>query len=343
MDTLRKFIAGLCAALFIFSAIFALFAVNIELQAFNSAPYKRAFESQSLYVRIPQILAQALETTVSGNANAQPYLKAMTVQDWQNSIVILLPPNEIKLTTDNALDSIFNYINGRSNSASISLILVKSHMLGPSGVEVVKQILQAQPTCTADQLLQMGLGILGGSIALCNPPPQLIDVVNPLIQSQLQVITNTLPNEITLITAPSDPAADPRVELRWVRTFMKTTPVFPLIIFFILTLFIGQTLHGWLKWWGYPFLIIGAICAAVSYFGAPTLGFIAQRILLAQGPKFVPPIFFAVASDTLSAVVSEILKPVLIESLILIFVGLIMIITAFFVGRRNKQVHYMQV
>lgn len=343
MDTLRKFIAGLCAVLFVFSAILALFAVNIELQAFEAAPYKRAFEKQNLYGRIPQILAEALETTVSGTANAQPYLKAMTVQDWQSSIITLLPPNELKLTTDNALDSIFNYINNKTNSASISLILIKSHMLGPSGVEVVKQILQAQPTCTADQLLQMGLGILNGSIALCNPPPQLIDVANPLIQSQLQVITNTLPNEITLITAPADPTADPRVELKWVRTFMKTTPVFPLILLFILTIFVGQTLHGWLKWWGYPFLMIGAISAAIAYFGAPTLGFIAQRVLLAQGPKFIPPNFFSVASDTLSAVVSEILKPVLIESLILIFVGLMMIIIAYFVGRRNKQVHYMQV
>jgi hypothetical protein len=343
VDPLRKFIAGICAVLFIFSAIFALFAVNIELQAFNSAPYKRAFENLDLYVRIPQILAQALEATVSSNATAQPYLKAMTVQDWQNTIITLLPPNEIKLTADNALDSTFNYINDKSNSASISLILIKSHLLGPSGVEVIKQILQAQPACTADQLLQMGLGILGGSIALCNPPPQLIDVANPLIHSQLQVITNTLPNEIMLITAPSDPSADPRVQLKWVRTFMKTTPVFPLIMLFILTLFIGQTLHGWLKWWGYPFLIIGALCAAIAYFGAPTLSFIAQRLLLAQGPKFVPPIFFSVASDTLGAVVNEILKPVLIEGLILTSVGLIMIITAFFVARHNKQVHYMRV
>src|ERR1051326_4691963 len=195
MDTLRKFIAGLCAVLFIFSAIFALFAVNIELQAFEAAPYKRAFENQNLYVQIPQALAQALETTISSNANAQPYLKAMTVQDWQNTIITVLPPNDLKLTTDNALDSIFNYINDKSNSASISLILIKSHMLGPSGVEVVKQLLQAQPTCTPDQLLQMGLGILNGSIALCNPPPQLIDVANPLIKSKLKGIINTFPTK----------------------------------------------------------------------------------------------------------------------------------------------------
>ncbi len=339
MDTFRKFIAVTCAILFIVSAIVAIFAINIEIQAFDAATYQRAFENQNLYERIPEILAQALEGSVSGNANAQPYLKALTVQDWQTAILTLLPPNDLKLTTDNALESIFNYLNGKSDTASLSLVLIKSHLLGPSGTEVVKQILQAQPTCTADQLLKMGAGILGGNIALCNPPPELLNVVNPLIESQLQVMTNTLPNEITLLAAPpGNPSNDPRVQVKWARTFMKTTPVFPLILLFILTLFVGQTLAGWLKWWGYPFLIIGSFCAVVAYFGAPVLGFIAQRLLLAEGPKFVPPMFFGVASDTLSAVVSEILKPVLVEGLILIFAGVVMVVIASIATRRNQKV-----
>jgi flagellar basal body-associated protein FliL len=64
MDTFRKIIAGICAVLFVISAVFALFAFNIESKAFNSTTYQKAFEKQNLYERMPEILANALHTSI---------------------------------------------------------------------------------------------------------------------------------------------------------------------------------------------------------------------------------------------------------------------------------------
>ena len=45
--------------------------------------------------------------------------------------------------------------------------------------------------CTAEQLLQLGLGLLGGDIKLCNPPEELTGLATPLIESQLQVMAGS--------------------------------------------------------------------------------------------------------------------------------------------------------
>ena len=145
MDTLRKIIAGICAVLFVISGALALLAFNIESKAFNSATYQQAFENQNLYERMPAILANALQTSIAENANADPYLKPLTVADWEKTISSLLPSAELKTLTDHTLDSIFDYLNGNADSAAISLLPFKTHLAGDSGVEVVKQILRIQP------------------------------------------------------------------------------------------------------------------------------------------------------------------------------------------------------
>src|SRR5215510_4162853 len=131
MDTLRKTIAALCAMLFIISGIIALLAFNIEWYAFDSAIYKKAFEKQNLYERTPDILANALYTSISKNANIDPYLKELTIEDWKGTIASFVPPIELKAITDTTLDSVFDYLNGKKDTAVISLLPIKHHLAGP--------------------------------------------------------------------------------------------------------------------------------------------------------------------------------------------------------------------
>ena len=138
MDILRKIIAGICAVLFVISGVSALLAFNIESKAFTSATYKQAFEKQKLYERMPEILASALHTSILQNVNADPYLKALTVENWNATIISLLPPAEIKALTDSTLDSVFNYLNGNTNSVVISLAYYQNNY--PNEKQLYKQI-----------------------------------------------------------------------------------------------------------------------------------------------------------------------------------------------------------
>src|SRR5262245_24649766 len=116
MDTLRKTVAALCAILFIISGVTALFAFNIEWYAFDSAAYKQGFERQNLYARTPDILANALSGFISENQNSDPYLKELTLEDWRGTIASIVPPEELKVLADSTLDSVFDYLNDRTNS-----------------------------------------------------------------------------------------------------------------------------------------------------------------------------------------------------------------------------------
>jgi hypothetical protein len=336
METLRKTFAALCALLFIISGIVALLAFNIEWHAFNSTSYKQAFERQNLYVRTPEILANALYSYILGNQNADPYLKELTFEDWQRTIASVVPPVELKLLTDSTLDSVFDYLNDRTNSVQISLLPIKGRLTGPAGVEIVQKILQAQPDCTPEQLVQIGLGFLAGDFALCNPPPEMTGLLSPLIESQLQLITLSMPNEITLVsTTPG--AEDPRARLRQVRTLMNITPVLPIFFLFCLTIFAVRSLMDWLQWWGYPFLITGGVSLLIAVIGAPLVGILVQSILEFYGLGLIPPILFSAMREAISAVTGEILRPVFYESVILAVIGFGMVLTSLFITYRRNQ------
>ena len=49
MGTFGKFLAAICAILFIVTSVLVLLLINIESKAFSSATYKQAFADQGLY------------------------------------------------------------------------------------------------------------------------------------------------------------------------------------------------------------------------------------------------------------------------------------------------------
>lgn len=334
MKTLAKILAVVCAVLFVISGVLALTLFNIEQRAFTAKTYKQAFSEQGLYEKMPAVLAGAMTTSIAENPGADPYLKALTQADWERTLASLLPPDELKTLTDDALDSVFNYLNGKTDSASLSLLPFKRRMAGESGVEAVKQILAAQPDCTAEQLTQMGLNLIsGGEMILCNPPAETVDLFSPMIETQLQVMTIAIPDEVTLIKGSQAGAPnDPRERLGQLRAGMKLTPVLPLLFLFGLTVFAVRSLGDWLKWWGAPFLVAGALSALLALVGSPLVtGFIRQA--LQNGS--LPPALLLLTQETVGAVTRQVLSPVITQGLILAAAGLAMTILGFLLARKS--------
>jgi hypothetical protein len=336
VQTLGKLLAALCAVLFVMSSVFVLLLFNIERKAFSSETYKQAFVDQGLYQRIPALLASMLTTSIAENQNAIPLLRALTVTNWQTSITTLLPPEELKALSDNALDSTFDYLNGKTDSAVISLVPVKTHLVGESGLQVVRQFLSLQPQCTTEQLTQMALGLLGGQIALCNPPEEAIGLMAPFIQGQLQVMTSLIPDQLAFIPGTSSNTPnDPRLKLNAVRSAIKLTPFIPVLFLFGIAVFAVRTLREWLIWWGWPILITGAMSVFTALVGSPLIGWILQLLIQNQGKIFIPSILATSIGETTSAVARQMLAPVVIEGFILAFLGLGMLIASMFILRQK--------
>lgn len=285
---------------------------------------------------MPAILSTALTSTMGQNINAVPFLRELSGEDWQNTIAILLPPEELKVMADNALDATFDYLNGHSSSAFISLAPLKTQLAGPAGMNLVLQILSVQPACTAEQLTQMAMGALGGQIALCNPPPEAIGLMTPFIQSQLQTMTALIPNEVTFIPGTlSGTPQDPRLRLNTVRSTIRLSPFLPVLLLLAVTIFAVRSLVDWLAWWGWPFMIAGVGSVLIGFIGAPLVGWILQLLLLSQGTIPIPPVLASSIAETTSAVARQILLPVMVQGAILGFLGLGMAVLAMLLPRRQ--------
>jgi len=336
MGNIQKILAWGCVLLLVISGVTALFLFNIERGAFSAETYKQAFEKQGLYARMPAIMAETIQTSITQDPNSDPFLKVLTRSDWEASIASILPPDELKVISNNALDSVFAYLNNESNSASISLILLKARIAGPQGTETVLRIIAVQPDCTLEQLMQMGLGFLSGELAFCKPPEEMIGLVTPLIETQLQVITRSIPDEVTLISSKgSNISDDPRIRLNLLRTAMKWTLVFPLISLIGITVLAIRNVRDWLMWWGYPLLVTGAISLFAALIGSPILRMVIQDVMQKESGNLLPPILIPLMGEAVSAVSRQILQPVVIEGLILGILGSGMVFTEYLLKKSN--------
>lgn len=335
MKSFNTYLAWICAFLLVITGVLALFTINIERRAFSAETFKQAFEKQGLYVRMPAILAGTLHASLAQDASTDPFLKTLTVQEWEAGIVFLLPPEDIKLISNDALDSFFAYLNNQSDSVTISLLPIKIRLAGPQGIEVVRLIINAQPDCTAEQLFQMGLGFVSGNISLCKPPEEMMGLLTPVLVSELQAITNTTPNEVTLVSAENNTQVDPRLRLNRIRTVMKLTVILPIFLLFMLTILIVRSFTEWLKWWGYPFLAAGAIIVFAGLIGSPILRLIIQGVLQNLGSKLLPSVLIPVMGETVGVVAGQVLLPAIIQGAILGTIGLGMVIVAAILNRRH--------
>jgi hypothetical protein len=178
----------------------------------------------------------------------------------------------------------------------------------------------------------------GGDVIFCNPPPEAVDIVRPLVESQLRFMIAAFPNEITLVSTQSiGPPGDPRTNLRIARAIMQVTPLFPMIFLLGLTIFAVRGLIDWLNWWGWPFLLTGVASLLTALPGAFLVGFLIQWLLEIQVGGFMPRILLSTLRETVSAIAGEILGPVATIGFALTGMGLLMILVAAFLAYTQRE------
>jgi hypothetical protein len=327
MRQIGKLFAGVCVLLFIFSGVAAIMAFNIERKAFSAETYKQAFENQNLHERMPAALAVMLSTSGFGGGNADALLGVLFTE---GNMTALLPPQELKITTDNVLDATFAYLNGETDSAVVSLVSLKGYLANEGGVAAITQMLDVQPDCTLDQIAQITVGLLSGEgLLLCNPPEELMGLVTPLIQTQLQVMLGAFPDQVTIISGEkSNTADDPRLRLNRVRAYMKISPVMPIILLPVIVIFAVRSLKDWLQWWGWPLLTTGLISLTVALLGSPIIEWIVGQVMQVQLSTLVPPILLATLRQAAGEIARQILNPVAIQGFVLSATGFGMIVFA---------------
>ncbi len=330
MDSLKKFIGIIFAILFISTAVPALIFFNFDRRAFTAETYQKAFANADFYGKLPVALAEAMLSASTDQSQLPIVMRGMSQNAWEAFFRTLLPQETLKMMGDEILNSTFAYLNMQANSVQLSLVPLKTSMVSDLGVQAAYTLLNTQADCTLEQMTQMAIDLFTKSeIQFCKPPAELIPMLTPAIQGQMQFAALAVPDQITLISAP--PENDPRVKLQTARMAMRLSPILPLLFLLAMTILTVNSFKSWLSWWGIPFFVTGILASLMSLSGAPIFGTILQRILLDKIPAFLPSILLDYASDLALAMLQSLLSPILWQGLVIALIGLIMTVAGYFI------------
>ncbi len=328
METLRKSTAVFCAISFIFTGVVSLFLFNFDRNAFTAETYQRAFAQEDFYNKLPAVMAEVITSSTTDQSQFPIVMRGMSRQSWEAFFRALLPPDVLTMMGDDVLNSVFSYINRQTDSVWLDLAPLKTNLTSDSGVQAVFSLLQTLPACDLFQIGQMTINLLsGGEIELCNPPAELYPMLTPVIQSQLQFTAAVMPDQVMLISAPTQ--NDPRQRLQSIRLFMRFSPVLPLVLLLTLTVFAVRSWQGWLKWWGFPFFVTGLGAFVLAFLGGPVFGEALQRVLALQMPDYLPAILLDYTGDLASAMVGTLLSPVMLQGLAFVAIGMGMMVAGY--------------
>lgn len=325
--SIRTLLAVLLAGAFVLTAVPALILSDVERSAFTASTYKRALTDAGFYRQFPGLLAGVVQANIGNNTPA--FLQRITVDQWQAVVTMLLPEQQLKSMTDDVLSQVFSFANGDNKDPRISLSPIKQSLTGAGGVDAALYILHSQPDCTAEQIAAM-LRTLGGE--LCNPPQQIIEIVRPLLQAEVQTVAAALPDDVSLTGIT--PGLQPMVrDVQLARLLMRISPLVPIVTLLILTVVAVRSVKDWLRWWGWALLLTGLVSIPASLISGPVLAWSFLAILQKNFSADLTPAMANSIRSIVEAALQEMLQPAARQSLVLGVGGALLVVAALLIRR----------
>jgi hypothetical protein len=379
------FFAGTLAGLFIISTVVVLLLYFPTKQLLNPDFYKQSLVNHQIYQRLPEYIAQSLatgmtqdlcsqnpdspdcingESPISGvTPNDRPpiYFLILNQQDWETILTDLIDPSWIQMQTESVIDQIFHILlispDPLNTPIDISLENVKANLAGEGATEAFLKILDAQPTCSLDQvlgLLNLGLGLPSTiDTILCRPPDYVISELTPVIQSFLISVANLIPDQVSINpldtflntssieTSPSLSTTPLPYQIQTLRLSNKAISLSPLVPFFLIslvTLIAVRSLRDFLIWWGSSLLSSGLFALLLSISILPIRNWALVQILPSDRNAFmgIPGFLLDLGFDDLiREMTSQLLSSIVIPAGLISLIGLLMLLGLVFLKNRE--------
>jgi len=316
----------------------ALILFNLDRRGFSAQVYQQVFASRGFYERFPAKLAETLMTATSESSGIPLVIQGLSVRNWEVFVRALLPADTLKEMGDQALDSLIDFLEMRTDTAVVSLTPLKASLVSDTGVRAVFILLATQPDCTLAQVADLTLAILTkGQLQFCNPPAQMTGLLKPLVGLALQATSSSIPDQWIVASQAGSPAQDdPRQRLQRYRLLMRLSPLLPLAFLLAITALAVRSLHSWLRWWGYPFLVSGLSAVLIGIAGAPLFRSFSQFIVVRYAPAYLPEILLDYAGELAAAMVRELLIPVVWQATVLASIGAAMLLVSLLTRPRTQ-------
>ena len=334
---LMKTLAGVFAILFVATTALAFVLYNAEQSVFNAELYKQALDEESVYQRLPELIAQELATAAQqpGRSDLLALFRNLSEDEWLGFVTQFLPPAELETLAEGAVTQVMAYLNGESDSAVLSLASLKTHLAAPEGISVIYGTLKVQPDCSLEQLTAIAMG--QSEMILCNPPDTFLFIdLRPVVEAEIQAAVALVPDQVTIVS-PDDIRLQDLQNLKTLRTIMYLSPLAPLLCLLAITVLAVRSFRDWLGWWGYPLLFSGLIGMLLSGMSRPLATWFFGIAMYPRLPENLPADVVDVCSDLMASVVHNALQPVVLEAGVMALAGLVMVAISILIRVRTKK------
>ena len=300
------------AILLTLSLIVTLLCLTLQKTLFDQKFVDKVLVSQNLYEKVPTLVQERLESTISSQGAASQLLQFLSPQQTQQFFSYLLPADYLQQQTNQMMASFYDFLNLKSSGLELTLDLmpVKQKLTAEGVTQLIQQLESMNPTCTADQMQNLLVALIDPSqidlsfLSACTPPEPILSAVNPVLQTAVQSAATLLPDSYTLFSlgdvssVQSEQVRQVYAVYRLVRTLVDYLPWLSVILAGILLLLNTRRLAVFLHNLG-----ISSLIAAL--FDSFLLGaaFLFIRPLL---PQLVPDALKSVLGDSVNLLLTSV-------------------------------------
>lgn len=160
---MKKFLATVCAILFIVLAPLTVVSTVVQIKFFTPQGLKLLLRTSQIGEHLPQLLSsvfsnQAQDELQEESNQVDPFNQFGGEAVFEDALSKVLPPEDVYAILDQSVDIIFIWWKTDEPVERIPLVIDLSRpkqRLAPIVLESVKQFIEDLPTCTAQQLKEM--------------------------------------------------------------------------------------------------------------------------------------------------------------------------------------------
>jgi hypothetical protein len=353
-----KLIAVIVAGLFVVATSLSLLLLAFETQLLKPDFYLGVLEDQEIYDRLPGIAAEQLsfdpcvENPDNCEADGQRltgssagYFQVLTTSDWELLLSGLLPPDWLRGQVQSIIEQVLDYLETGAGELSITLSMqeLKDRLSGEAGVDAIDGLLQDQPSCSNEDLIEMtrvlqGDEGTGKDFLNCNPPAGFIEERAPQLEVMLRRSLREIPDDVNLSSGLFGGTSETSGEspdvmvlgypftgfmlLQWIRWAIRMSPLFSLLLLLTIAFFAAGSFRDLSKWWGLPLIITGLIGLVIAFAATPVSDLLIDTFIARQSVAGISPSLFDVGTGLIGQVIRSLFVRVRILALILAVLGL---------------------
>lgn len=310
----------------------------------NSVGRLSVVEQQSLKPCLDQYGA-GLQSQPGGQESTgvlTPVLQTLGVTNLETLLSQFIPPDELQKMSNDTLIQVFAYLNGRQDTAALSLVSLKKHISSPEGMNIFLGLIHTQPACTLQQMEQMTSSLLDGKpdIILCNPSDPLLNTLSGAIQDELGTIANQIPDQVMIISPatganPGLPGGGLTDSIHFILLILRIVPAVPLVFLLFITLLVIRSPRSWLRWWGIPFFLSGLLAFGLVFSVSILFEQAWQNLLVISLPPILTAGVINLIHDLVRVVLQTYLNRVYLSIAIVGVIGLGMWIGSAFIKTKT--------